>query len=62
MLLQGEMAEWSNAVVSKAIIPVKGIGGSNPPLSSNLRQGYGWRGQLFEGIDFKQRRGWRELA
>jgi hypothetical protein len=37
MLLQGEMAEWSNAVVSKAIIPVKGIGGSNPPLSSSLR-------------------------
>ena len=25
-----------------------GIGGSNPPLSSILRRGYGWRSQSFK--------------
>ena len=30
----GEVAEWSNAAVSKTVIPVSGIGGSNPPLSA----------------------------
>jgi hypothetical protein len=29
----GEMAEWSNAVVLKTIVP-KGTGGSNPSLSA----------------------------
>ncbi|GEM_PF-4451898 len=32
------MAEWSNAVASKAIMP-KGIGGSNPPLSAIFKLG-----------------------
>ena len=30
----GEVAEWSIAAVLKTVIP-KGIGGSNPPLSSS---------------------------
>ena len=30
----GEMAEWTKAAASKAVIPFySGIGGSNPPLS-----------------------------
>ena len=32
---QGEMAEWSNAVVLKTIEP-KGSGGSNPSLSATF--------------------------
>ena len=35
----GEMAEWLKAIVSKAIMS-KGIGGSNPSLSTILRQGF----------------------
>ena len=43
------MAEWSKAAASKAVIPAKtGIAGSNPALSSTLRQGFGWHGQLRE--------------
>ena len=30
---KGEMAEWSNAVVLKTIVP-RGTGGSNPSLSA----------------------------
>ena len=34
---QGELAEWSNAVVLKTIVP-KGTGGSNPSLSANFEK------------------------
>lgn len=30
----GEMAEWSNAAASKAVVPLVGTGGSNPSLSA----------------------------
>ena len=30
------MAEWSNAVDSKSIVPIAGTGGSNPSLSANV--------------------------
>lgn len=34
-LLIGEMAEWTKAAASKAVIPhILGIGGSNPSLST----------------------------
>ena len=53
------MAEWSNAAVLKTAIP-KGIEGSNPSLSSNLRQGYGWQASHNDGhhtnFDRKKRR------
>jgi hypothetical protein len=32
----GEVAEWSNAAVSKAVVPLVGTGGSNPPLSAKV--------------------------
>ena len=32
----GELAEWSNAVVLKTIVP-KGTGGSNPSLSARIQ-------------------------
>ena len=34
------MAEWSNAVVLKTIVP-KGTGGSNPSLSATLKVFFG---------------------
>ena len=36
---QGEMAEWSNAVVLKTIVP-KGTGGSTPSLSAEKASNY----------------------
>ncbi len=36
-LTTGEMAEWSNAVVLKTIVP-KGTGGSNPSLSATFKR------------------------
>ena len=35
----GELAEWSNAVVLKTIVP-KGTGGSNPSLSAKKASNY----------------------
>ena len=32
--MQGEMLEWLKRHAWKACIPLKGIGGSNPPLSA----------------------------
>ena len=32
----GEMPEWLNGAVSKTVIPIFGIGGSNPPLSARF--------------------------
>ena len=33
----GEMQEWLNWLAWKASIPLKGIGGSNPPLSATIK-------------------------
>jgi hypothetical protein len=64
----GEMAEWSKAAASKAVIPIYlGIEGSNPSLSSSLRlsapsgsANYAWRSQQgkrrLSGIAFRRRR------
>ena len=39
-MLIGEMLEWLKRHAWKACIPLKGIGGSNPPLSADkLRNG-----------------------
>ena len=40
----GEMLEWLKRHAWKACIPLKGIGGSNPPLSANK--------QKLQGFDF----------
>ena len=34
--MQGEMLEWLKRHAWKACIPLKGIGGSNPPLSATV--------------------------
>lgn len=34
----GEMAEWSNAIDSKSIVPLSGTQGSNPCLTANKRK------------------------
>ena len=36
----GEMLEWLKRHAWKACIPLKGIGGSNPPLSAKLTGQY----------------------
>jgi hypothetical protein len=33
---KGEMPEWSIGAVSKTVVPHRGTGGSNPPLSAKL--------------------------
>ena len=43
MAVFGEMAEWSNALASKASDP-QGFGGSNPPLSEILNEKVGFEG------------------
>jgi hypothetical protein len=40
-LFKGEMAEWSNAVVLKTIVP-RGTGGSNPSLSATILSKLAW--------------------
>tara|TARA_Y100000589_G_scaffold91174_1_gene85800 strand:+ start:2269 stop:2460 length:192 start_codon:yes stop_codon:yes gene_type:complete len=40
---KGEMAEWSNAVVLKTIVP-QGTGGSNPSLSASIKAQPIWLG------------------
>jgi hypothetical protein len=32
----GEVAEWSNAAASKAVVPLVGTGGSNPSLTAKF--------------------------
>ena len=35
LVAYGEMAEWSNAIDSKSIVPISGTQGSNPCLTAN---------------------------
>ncbi len=38
IMLRGEMPEWSIGAVSKTVVPHRGTGGSNPPLSAKLKK------------------------
>ena len=44
--LRGEVLEWSNRHAWRACVGVSSTVGSNPTLSANLRQGYGWQARL----------------
>ena len=41
--LRGEVLEWSNRHAWRACVGVSSTVGSNPTLSANLRQSYGWQ-------------------